>query len=144
MKNRLKSEIEQEEMLKQQQVADVPEAEPVEPKKPNKVGRTVTSLVSGRFLISESTLKHLPFLFFLAFLGLIYIANGYFAQAKDRQLDILTSEISDLNTQYQVAKAKLMYISKESQVASAVAAMGIKEPVAPPGKIVINTKTTHR
>lgn len=144
MKNRLKSEIEQEEVLKVPQEVTAEVSEPVvTPRKASRVGRTVTSVVSGRFLISESTLKHVPFLFFLAFLGLLYIANGYFAQSKDRQLEMLTSQISDLNTQYQVAKAKLMYISKESEVAKAATGMGLKEPVVPPGKIVVNTNPIH-
>jgi hypothetical protein len=141
MKNRLKTEIEQEEQLKAQQVVEPVVEEGIVPKKSNnKVGRTVSSVLSGRFLIAEKTLKHFPFLFFLAFLGLCYIANGYFAQGKDRELDALTTQIKELNTQYQISQAKLMYLSKESEVAKATGDIGLKEPVTPPDKIVIDNK----
>jgi hypothetical protein len=146
MKNRLKTDIEQEVKLKEPVVeAPAPEVE-TEPvaKKSNKVGRAVTSVVSGRFLISESTLKYMPFFFFLAFLGMLYIANGYFAQSKDRELDTLNTQIKELNTQFQIAKAKLMYLSKESEVARATANMGLKESVIPPDKIVIDNKLAKK
>jgi hypothetical protein len=146
MKNRLKSEIEEEVKLKEQ-VVEAPEpeteSEPVA-KGNSKVGRAVSSVVSGRFLISDQTLRHMPFFFFLAFMGLLYIANGYFAQSKDRELDTLNTQIKDLNTQYQIAKAKLMYLSKESEVARSSANMGLKESVIPPDKIVIDTKLAKK
>jgi hypothetical protein len=82
----------------------------------------------------------MPFVFYLAFLGLCYIANGYFAQGKDREFDTLNTQIKELNTQYQIAKAKLMFLSKESEVAKASAKMGLKESVIPPQKIEIDNK----
>jgi len=146
MKNRLKTDIEEEVKLKEQ-VVEAPEPEvetgPVA-KGSNKVGKAVSSVVSGRFLISDQSLKHMPFFFFLAFLGLLYIANGYFAQSKDRELDTLNTQIKDLNTQYQIAKAKLMYLSKESEVARASTGMGLKESVIPPDKIVIDNKLAKK
>jgi hypothetical protein len=146
MKNRLKTDIEEEAKLKEH-VVEAPEAEvETEPvaKGSNKVGKAVSSVVSGRFLISDQSLKHMPFFFFLAFLGLLYIANGYFAQSKDRELDTLNTQIKDLNTQYQIAKAKLMYLSKESEVARASNGMGLKESVIPPDKIVIDNKLAKK
>jgi hypothetical protein len=145
MKNRLKTEIELEEKPKAR-VVDTPEPEvETSPSKGgNKVGRAVSTVVSGRFLISEQTLKHFPFLFFLAFMGLLYIANGYYAQSKDRELDTLNTQIKDLNTQYQIAKAKLMYLSKESEVAKASTILGLKESVTPPDKIVINNQLAKK
>ena len=146
MKNRLKADIEQEEKPMAQAIeSPEPEVETASVAKgSNKVGRAVSSVVSGRFLISEQTLKHFPFLFFLAFMGLIYIANGYYAQSKDRELDTLNTQIKDLNTQYQIAKAKLMYLSKESEVAKASTTLGLKESVTPPDKIVINTQLAKK
>ena len=141
MKNQLKIEIPQEQP--QEPVLKVIKNDEPTKQKGNAVGRTVSSVVSGRFLITDKTLKHLPFLFYVAFLGLLYIANGYFAQSKDRQLDTLTTQIKDLNTQFQIAQAKLMYLSKESEVAKATAVMGLKESVIPPNKIIINNKTTR-
>ncbi|HTA82781.1 MAG TPA: FtsL-like putative cell division protein [Bacteroidia bacterium] len=149
MKNRLKIELDQEQKAKEEMLNSIPEAveaapEPVTPKKGNAVGRTVSSVVSGRFLISDNTLKQMPFLFFVAFLCLLYIANGYFAQGKDRELDALNTQIKELNTQFQIAEAKLMYLSKESEVARATAKMGLKESVIPPDKIIIDNKVASK
>jgi hypothetical protein len=142
MRNQLKITSIQEEKLAEPVTEEIVEQAP---KKGNKVTRTVSSLMSGRFLISETTLKYLPFVMFLAFLSLLYIANGYYAQAKDRELDKLNSELGELRTQYVIAKSKLMYLSKESEVAKAASDMGIKEALVPPDKIVVNNnKSTKR
>ena len=138
MRNQLKIET-----LEEEQVVE-PVAEETEQTAPrgNKVTNAVSSFLSGRFLISEATLKYLPFVLFLALLSLCYIANGYYAESNDRQLDKLNSELGELRTRYVIAKSKLMYLSKESQVAQAAAAMGLKEALVPPNKIVVTTNTT--
>lgn len=140
MRNQLKTEPELEEQETEPVTEEVVEEKP----RGNKVTRAAASFLSGRFLISDATLKYLPFVFFLAFLSLCYIGNGYFAQSKDRQLDKLNSELGELRTQYVIAKSKLMYLSKESEVAKAAEAMGLKEAVIPPEKIVINTNATAK
>jgi len=142
MKNTLKIEEPQVEEV----VPPVVEEEPkVSSPKGNKVTKTLSSFMSGRFLTSDTTMKYLPFVLFMAFLGLCYIANGYYAQSKDRELDKLNGEIKELRSQYVIAKSKLMYISKESEVAKIASPMGIKESLIPPDKIVIsdNHKTTQ-
>ena len=148
MGNRLKEELEKEQKAKEAMLQAAAAAEPEvaeEPvsKKGNVVGRTVSSVMSGRFLVTDKTLQQMPFLFFLAFLCLCYIANGYFAQSKDRELDALNTQIKELNTQYQISEAKLMVLGEESQVARATAKIGLKESVIPPQKIAIdNSKVT--
>jgi len=143
MRNQLKIASIQEEKLNEPVAEET--VETTASIKGNKVTRTVSSLMSGRFLISETTLRYLPFVMFLAFLSLLYIANGYYAQAKDRELDKLNNELGELRTQYVIAKSKLMYLSKESEVAKAASDMGIKEAVIPPDKIVVNnTKPAKR
>jgi hypothetical protein len=148
MKNRLKIELEEEQKAKEAMLNAAPPVEEVvsepAPKKSNVVGRTVSSVVSGRFLITDSTLQQMPFLFFIAFLCLLYIANGYFAQSKDRELDTLNTQIKEFNTQFQISEAKLMYLSKESEVARATTKIGLKESVIPPQKIVIDNKVASK
>jgi len=142
MRNQLKITSIQEEHAAE----PVVEEEVVETKpRGNKLTRGVSSFMSGRFLTSETTMNYLPFVMFLAFLSLCYIANGYYAQSKDRELDKLNSELGELRTQYVIAKSKLMYLSKESEVTKAAANIGVKEALIPPDKIVItNTKSPKR
>jgi hypothetical protein len=109
------------------------------PAKNNKVIRSVASVVSGSFLSKETTLKNLPFIFFLSFLAICYIANGYYADDQVRKVNRLTNEIKELRTQNIVVKDSLVVKSKQTEVAKALARLqtGIKESVVPPKKIVI-------
>jgi hypothetical protein len=142
MRNQLKITSVQEEKMQAPVVEE--EVENTAPRKSNKVAKTISSFMSGGFLTSELTLKYLPFLLYIAFLGLCYIANGYYAQSRDRELDKLNSEIKELRSQYVIAKAKLMFLSKESEVVKSAAPMGIKEPLIPPDKIVVNDNKPAR
>lgn len=130
--NRLIADIEKEEKL---QVADV--AEPQAPKSASKVKRGFISIVSGKFLADDSTLSSLPFLLYVAFLGVLYIANGYYAHNRLKDLDSLDNNISELRTQYIIAKDKLMYLSKESELEKSTGTFGLQESVIPPNKIVV-------
>lgn len=110
------------------------------PAKENKVVRSVASVVSGSFLSKEATLKNLPFIFFLSFLAVCYIANGYYADDQVRKVNRLSNEIKELRTQYIVVKDSLVIKSKQTEVAKALQKQGteIKESVVPPKKIVIS------
>ncbi len=122
--------------------ASKPVEEKVEEKKPvknNKIMRSVASVVSGSFLSKETTLKNLPFIFFLSFLAICYIANGYYADDQVRKVNRLNNEIKELRTHYIVAKDSLVIKSKQTEVAKVLAKQqtGIKESVVPPKKIII-------
>jgi hypothetical protein len=114
---------------------------PVKPVKENKVVKSVASVVSGNFLSKETTIKNLPFIFFLSFLAICYIANGYYADDQVRKVNRLTNEIKELRTQYIVVKDSLVVKSKQTEVAKSLAMQqtGIKESVVPPKKIVVET-----
>ncbi|MCW3083659.1 MAG: hypothetical protein JWP12_1025 [Bacteroidetes bacterium] len=121
--------------------------EPVKPQKPareNKVVRSVSNVVSGNFLSKETTIKNFPFIFFLSFLAICYIANGYYADDQVRKVNKLTNEIKELKTQYIVVKDSLVVKSKQTEVAKSLAAQqtGIKESVVPPKKIVVKAVST--
>jgi hypothetical protein len=109
------------------------------PEKGNKVMRSVASVVSGSFLSKEVTLKNLPFIFFLSFMAICYIANGYYADDQVRKVNQLANEIKELKTKYIVVKDSLVIKSKQTEVAKLLAKQqtGIKESVVPPKKIVL-------
>jgi hypothetical protein len=111
----------------------------LKPEKSNKVMRSVASVVSGNFLSKEVTLKNLPFIFFLSFMAICYIANGYYADDQVRKVNQLANEIKELKTKYIVVKDSLVVKSKQTEVAKLLAKQqtGIKESVVPPKKIVL-------
>ncbi len=115
------------------------------PVKENKVVRSVANVVSGSFLSKETTLKNLPYIFFLSFLAVCYIAKGYYDDDQVRKLNRLTNEKKELKTQYIVVKDSLVIKSKQTEVAKALAekATGIKESVVPPKKIIVEIVKTN-
>jgi len=130
--NKLVTDIEKEEQI---QAADV--EQPTIPKPVNKVKRGFLSVISGGFLAGDGAISSLPFLLYLAFLCMLYIGNGYYAHSKLKELDLLDNNITELRTEYIIAKDKLMYLSKESEVNKATGDNGPKEAVIPPAKIVV-------
>ncbi len=115
------------------------------PKKRKKgvLAKALSSVFSGTFLTNESTLKHVPFLLFLAFIAILYIANGYQADDKIREVNKITNELKELRSEYISTKSDLMFVSKQSEVAKAAEPMGIKEPIVPPMKIETDSIKTQ-
>ena len=77
-------------------------------------------------MISEWIFGNIPFVFFLFFLTLIYIANANFADKQQRQIQILEKEIKDMKWRYNSAKADLMYDTKQSEVEKIVQPYGLR------------------
>lgn len=100
----------------------------------------LVSLFSGSFLAKENVVSALPFVFFLTFLGLLYIANGYNTEKLVRELDNINDELKELRSEYITIKSDLNYESKQSQVASKSELFGVKESTIPPTKIIVTKK----
>lgn len=110
--------------------------------KPGKKGvlaKGLSKIFGGSFLSDERTIQHIPFILFLALIAILYIANGYYADDKIREVNKLTNQIKELRTEYISSKSDLMFVSKQSQVAKAVDTMGLKEPVVAPQIIEVET-----
>ena len=80
---------------------------------------------------------NLPFLFFLALIAMLYIANSHYAEKNIRELNKISQEIKELRWEYMTEKSDLMCQSKQSEVSKKVEELGLKELVTPPQKIVI-------
>jgi hypothetical protein len=104
----------------------------------SKVGKSLLDVLNGNFLASENIIALLPYIFFLTFLALLYIANGYYAENKVREINSLGNELKELRSEYITTKSELMFRSKQSEVARSLSPYGIKESVVPPKKIVID------
>lgn len=112
------------------------------PSKPGKKGvlaKGLSKIFGGGFLSDERAIQHIPFILFLAFIAILYIANGYYADDKIREVNKVNNQIKELRTEYISSKSDLMFVSKQSQVAKAVEPLGLKEPVVAPMKIEIDS-----
>jgi len=109
-----------------------------------RLGQYLKQVFSGGFLSHDESIRFLPFLLFISFLGILYIGNGYYAESKIRRLNTLNDEIRDLRSEYIISKAELMQVSKQSEVAKAAAYLGLKENIVPPMKIVVSNVETNK
>ncbi len=111
--------------------------EPVESKSSKKGG--VKGVVDGSFLANDSVVKQLPYVLFMAFLAVVYIANRYHAEKIVGESMRLERELKELRSEKIAIQAELMFISKQSEVAVLVKekGLGLEESFEPPKKIIV-------
>ncbi len=121
-----------------QETAESQDAGNLQPaqKKSWSLGRILQSILDGTFLTRENFIRSIPFLFFLAFLAIIYIANTYYAEKTVKSIDRAKKELKELRYEHITVKSELMYLSKQSEVARRLAETGMKPSTVPPVKIV--------
>jgi len=76
--------------------------------------------------------KNLPFFLFLSILAIIYIYNGHYADKTIRNINKVQNDLKELQYEYKTLKSEVMFRSKQSELAKAVAPLGLKELVVPP------------
>lgn len=126
---------EQEEDLQEQEELGIP-------KEPVKEGSTTAffrKLFVEGVVTKESASGMFPFIIFLCFLVMVYIANSHYTMKNIRNIDKLSKEIKELSWEYKSLKADLMFKSKMTEVAKKVDTLGLKELIEPPKKIVITS-----
>jgi len=72
-------------------------------------------------------LKNLPFVLFLGFLAVIYIANTHFAEKQVRQIQTMQREVRELKRQYNSLKSEIMFKSRLSEVGEDVQNLGLRK-----------------
>lgn len=102
----------------------------------------VKSFIGGTILTDDRITKQLPFLLFLAFLGLMLITNRNWSERTIRQIEVLQDSLDELRSESITLSAKLMDASRPSEVAKKVeeANIGLEEPVKPPQKLIVHKK----
>ncbi len=115
----------------------IDQAEGLSQEKPPKTGffsRLLSGLLGvlgGEFLAKDATRRQFSFIFFLAALALVYIANSYYAERTSRQIDAMNREMKELHYAYISSKSRLMQEGRQSEVARKLRYTGIKESVEP-------------
>jgi hypothetical protein len=127
MSNRLRTEIQEEEAEKELVIEEKPRV--VAPE------NFFTHLLNRRSISTEAATKALPFIFYLALLGMIYIGNRHLAEGNLREIDKLTKEVKELSWDYKSTKADFAFKSTLTEVAKRTDTLGIHQPVEPPQKL---------
>jgi hypothetical protein len=128
MTNRLRSQIEEEEEEEKKLIV---EEKPVKEIPDN----YLMQFLSKRIFNADAASSALPFVLFLALLGMVYIANMNLAEKNIRDIDKIGKEVKELSWDYKTTKAELAFKSTLSEVAKRADTLGLKESVAPPHKI---------
>ncbi|MGV8877824.1 MAG: FtsL-like putative cell division protein [Sphingobacteriaceae bacterium] len=127
MTNRLRVDIEEEETEKELIV---------EEKTYREIPENFFTLFFTKGVVSkEAVTNMLPFMFYIAFLGMIYIANRHQAEKTVRAIDKVSKEVKELTWDYKSTKAEFAFKSTLTEVSKKVDTLGIKESVEPPQKI---------
>ena len=79
--------------------------------------------------------RNLPYVFFLIFLAMIYIANAHYTEKKVRKIDRLRSEIKELNWNYMAIKSDVIYQETYSELSENVGGIHLSNHGAFPKKI---------
>jgi len=138
MTNRLRAEIlEEEELLEKELIVE--EKPPV-----GKIPDNFFTLLFQKGVVStEAATRMLPFLFFVAFLGMIYIANRHMAENNLRDIDKLSKQVKELTWDYKTTKAELSYKSTLTEVEKKTDTLGLKTSVEPPQKLTVTEEDEH-
>jgi hypothetical protein len=99
-----------------------------------------SSFLKGTILTDERVTRQFPFVIFLVVLGLILITNRYRSEKVIRQIEMVQDTIDDLRSRSITNSAKLMMLSRPSEVLRKVkeANLGLEEQVRAPKKIVVD------
>ncbi len=96
----------------------------------------VQQILGGSFLTEDGVVSLLPFLFFITFLAVSYIANIYYSEKNVRDINSLNRELKELRFEHITIKSKLMIMSRQSDISKKLRGTGIKESINPPYELV--------
>jgi hypothetical protein len=104
------------------------------------VGRSVSGFLDGNFFSRENMAKQIPFILYLTFIGVLYIANSYNAEKTIIEISRTKKQNEELRFAYITTKSDLMFHSKQSEVAVKLKNSGIKESLVPPVKLYVKAE----
>jgi hypothetical protein len=102
--------------------------------------KTTTTTTTKRIKWVEWVFINLPFVCYLALLGLVYIANAHFSERSLRKMDKMKKEVMDYKGQYMNIRQQLMYGSTQSQLAKHLENKNIKPLAQPPKKLTLSNE----
>jgi len=102
--------------------------------------KTIKDYTALGSLSAELVLKNLPFVLFLSFLAMIYIANAHYSEKKVRQIQKAQSELKQMRWKYMSLVSDFTYQTKRSEVIKSVEGLNLKPNKKKPNKIILKKK----
>ena len=107
------------------------------------VGGAFQNVLGGNFLRKEGSVRLLPYFLFITVLVMFYIANTYYAEKKERDIQALRNSLKELRYEYITTRSELMRQSQQSEVAIKLQDAKIKESRVPPVKVIKKALSTQ-
>ncbi len=101
-----------------------------------KKGKRATKRKHWLWLYNRWIVKNIPFYFFIAAIAIVYIANGHYADKTMRKISETEKNLKEMEYEFKTVKQEVIFRSKESELAKAVAPLGLKPLMAPPLRII--------
>lgn len=124
-------------------IADIAEEEAeqevvvVEKPKKQKPENFFSLFLRKGFISTDDATRALPFVLYMAFLAMIYIANRHLAEKNLRDIDKYSKEVKELSWDFKSTKAELAFKSTLTEVAKRADTLGVRVSLDPPQKIVV-------
>ena len=98
----------------------------------------ITQRISG--MIAPGALyRQMPFVYFLAFLGVIYIAFGHYAERNMRTIDALQDALQEQRWHYMSVHSEVMREGSRNNIAHSVSGSGLQTPRQSPRQLTIQS-----
>jgi hypothetical protein len=124
-------------MQKQANTYKAEDKQPARQKRKKIVSRQMHSVLDGSFLGKGSFRSWIPYIVFLAALGLFYIKLNYTAERNIRKLNQINKELIELHYDYIQMKSVVNLKTQPSTLERELKSVGIKRLDRPPTKIFI-------
>lgn len=82
-------------------------------------------------------LKVIPYILFVAAMGIIYIGNTHYSESLDKNYKEMSMELEGMKAHYNTLKADYMFQSKQTEVAEKLEPTGLTISNVPPKKILV-------
>ena len=98
---------------------------------PEQKSKKLKLKVTDKFFFDQ-----LPFVVFLTFIGVLYIANSYYVEGTVREMEKVKKEIIEAKNEFVIAKTKSSLMGQRIEVLRLVEDLGLKEFAIPSYKLV--------
>ena len=96
---------------------------------------TIKSILNYQWIV-----MNISFFLFLAFIAILYIANGHLTDKTIRRINSTQQELKELQFEYKTIKSELMRRSRATEVENAMAPYGLVVAKEMPIRIQIENK----
>ena len=102
----------------------------------NKPGKLKEFRKKKSLLYNRWIVKNIPFYLFASSLAIVYIANGHYADKIIRKINSTAKHLKEMEYEFKTVERDVIFRSKESELAKAVAPLGLKELIMPPVRLI--------